>query len=536
MKNLPTKQIYLLSILVIGLVTISAYSTYALFSHEAATSNVVSIDTPNSLYLPTAISEYRQVTIPKNSYTTTDVDIYNNHDYEACYSVWYKILDIGNTDSTKVKVYEITTTGISSSGTVAANTSKRIHLIITNDNEYDSKVNIGVVNTVKNDTCSFDIGDNVNQITKTISEPKKLANYIVSTNNKNTDEEGYITYKDNKKIIDLSNDSKLNISNEFTYHDEVFTLNNPQEIKLEDLSKYESNETTKYYTCLNTNSCQKLIQINKTSVTEKKEVIEGNEETIKYYHITEYDTLHGYVAGESGLRKIDNKYYFYGDNPHNYIYYNCTNEFDTKTCELWRILSFTYDESSNEYTTKIIRDESLGMYKFSDNSQEFIKSDIYKYLTNDYKLKNTNYIKEFTFKQENIPDLKIDLKDIKTIDTKEELKSKITIMNLSDYLNASVCENKKLNEYDTNCLKANWLTKITDTPEWTMTANTQEKYIDSETEEEVIPKNDSLYVIGKDIDLWTYDSKLNIRPIVNLSGRVFTTTGNGTIENPYVIR
>ena len=257
---------------------------------------------------------------------------------------------------------------------------------------------------------------------------------------------------------------------------------------------------------------------------------------IKHYHITNYDYLFGYLAGESGLKKVGNDYYFYGDNPNNFIYYNCTNEFDTKTCELWRILGFIYDNETNEYTTKIIRDASIGKYSYSETSQLWKDSAINKYLNEDYKLKNTSYLTEITFKQENLIDLKNNLTNIPLLENTQEDESKVTIMNISDYLNASICQNKSIEEYDSACLKANWLNKNDNLLEWTATTKYEKPYTDPETEEEVIPVNDSMYVVGNEIDVWTVDSKLNVRPIIYLSSRVFTINGNGTINNPYVIR
>ena len=49
MNKLPTKQIYLLFIIIVGIITLSVYSTYALFTFESSTDDIVSIHTPKSL-------------------------------------------------------------------------------------------------------------------------------------------------------------------------------------------------------------------------------------------------------------------------------------------------------------------------------------------------------------------------------------------------------------------------------------------------------------------------------------------------------
>ena len=47
MNRLPAKQIYLLSIIVIGILTLSVYSTYSIYTLESETSDIVSMQTSN---------------------------------------------------------------------------------------------------------------------------------------------------------------------------------------------------------------------------------------------------------------------------------------------------------------------------------------------------------------------------------------------------------------------------------------------------------------------------------------------------------
>ena len=49
MNKLPTKQSYLLIIIIVGIIALSIYSTYAIFTFEGSTSDIVSLYTPNSL-------------------------------------------------------------------------------------------------------------------------------------------------------------------------------------------------------------------------------------------------------------------------------------------------------------------------------------------------------------------------------------------------------------------------------------------------------------------------------------------------------
>ena len=103
---------------------------------------------------------------------------------------------------------------------------------------------------------------------------------------------------------------------------------------------YYDFSSNNYYTCLTDAECGRLYRI-----------IEINNE-----NIIKYDLLEGYQGGLSGLRQISNNYYYYGDNPKNFVAYNCKNDHE---CELWRIIGIVYDSQTNEYITKIIRNDSI---------------------------------------------------------------------------------------------------------------------------------------------------------------------------------
>ena len=515
MNKLPAKQIYLLMIIVFGIITLSIYSTYSIFTLESESSDIVSIHTPSNLSISLDSYEYRQVTVPANSYITTDVDIYNNYDYDICYSVWYNIAT-KNIDSTKIKIYENTDESITTSSTLSSVSNRRISLLIINDNDQDAKVNIGLTNAENKDTCELNISSDKLLITNTIANPKILTDNIIINTKTINNEEGYLTYKDIEEDILLLNESKIYVSKQFTYKDELFTLTDPDEITIDKISDYIN-----YYTCLDNNKCNLLYNIIDTNKEEDN------------YKITKYNLLSGYLSGNTGLRKINNDYYFYGDNPNNFIFFNCDNELDTNTCELWRIIGFIYDTEENKYLTKIIKEDYLLNDKYSDNNQEWDKSSLNKYFTDEYKL-NNNYLKEISFKQENITDLTTKTNDIAFY--KNNIKATITLMNLSDYLNASICDNREINNYKDECLKNNWLNKNNQINEWTTSIKYIEPYKDETTEEIITHDNNTIYSVGNTIEDNVFSSKLNVRPAVYLKSRMFLTSGDGSFENPYVIR
>lgn len=519
MSKLPTKQIYLLLIIIVGLVALSVYSTYAIFTLEGETSSVVTIHTPNTLKISENISEYRQITLPQNTYITTDIDIYNTYNYDLCYSTWYKIPN-KSIDPSSIKVLQITDTP-SSSGVIPSITPSRITLLIINDNDYEVKINIGISSNQKKETCALNIDDDKTTITKTINSIKELSTYIKENiTETQTHDSGYITYENLTKEIILPSDKTIYISKEFTFKNEIFTLTNPQELELkdsEDMTTYEN-----LYICIESKECRQMYQIK-----ELTESTINNEDT---YKIKNYNLLEGYLDGTSGIKKVTtndtDNYIYYGDNPNNFIYYNCTNEQDTKTCELWRIIGTYYDTSKKTYLTKIIRNDYLEPMTYQTNKTNYFNtSSIKEYLTTEYQNNNSNYLQKITYNEEYLDELN----QTKYLET--DITSNINIINITDYLNASDCNNLTLSNITTECLQRNYLNRNQE--EWTRTL--EYKKISTDTDEEDLV-NDKVYTVGPTIKTTTTSTSLSFRPVVYLKSRILLAGGTGTIEDPYQIK
>ena len=166
MKKLPIKQIYLLLIIVVGIVSLSVYSTYALFTYDKETGKVVHIGTPNNLLIHTSINEYRRISIPSDTEYKVDIDINNPKDIPLCYSVWYNDFD---KNITILKDEHSITNGIIESKNIL-----RTSLIIINDSEESIDVNLGIATSEYNNTCSLDLPSNKKIITETYTN-----NYLV---------------------------------------------------------------------------------------------------------------------------------------------------------------------------------------------------------------------------------------------------------------------------------------------------------------------------------------------------------------------
>ena len=577
MKQVPAKQIYLLSVIIVGIIALSVYSTYALFTFESTTGDIVSIHIPKSLTISENVYEYQQIKVSPNQVVTTDIDIYNAFEYETCYSVWYKVLGDLETKN-NVQIFEHNENSLSSSGTLLPNTHLRINIIIVNDNENEVKINLGTIGSSKNnDQCSLNLSSDKNVISVSYSNVNLLTTSILNNvENKQQKEENYVIYDTKDKYLTMDKNKKIYISNEFTYTNEIFTLTNGINTTIEEwlnennqeediVENGEINNEKNQYFCIDGLECKVLYQIEDIELKDEK------------YHIS-YNKLIGYLESENGLRKTNDKdYIYYGDSPNNYIYYNCKNIDDTSSCELWRIVGLIYNEKNNNYNIKIVRNDSIGQYQYdykmiddeNKSSNNWNESTLNKYLNEEYKIINGNqYIDKFSQKLEIIPNLETDIKSLKS---ETITSSKVNLLTLSDYLNTSSCSKDKIKEYNEICFKNNWLNNIEVPYEWTMTSKEVEiPVIEEPIEPEVIPEENEIpneddeniengentdmpeeeipeeeinkyvinyvYSINNNIKESDVTEKLSVRPVVYLKSRMLLLSGDGSLTSPYMVK
>lgn len=573
MNRVPAKQIYLLSVIIVGIIALSVYSTYALFTFESETDDIVSIHTPKSLTISETVYEYQQIKIEPNAVATTEIDIFNSFDYTVCYSVWYKVVGDIETQN-KVQIFQKTEENISTSGVLSPNTHIKITLAIINDNDTQVKVNLGTIGASKDvDSCSLNISADKNVVTSSYKNIDILTTKLLEEKEKvQEQDESYLIYQNETEPFTLSSEDKIILSTEFTYTNEIFTLKNPEELTLQEVLDKYNLETDNLYFCSNGNTCQILYKINNIET----EIIEAEkpEDIVINYKITIYDKLIGYSKGNNGLRLINEKdYIYYGDNPNNFIYYNCENNDNLNTCELWRIVGFFYNEETQKYNTKIVRNESIGKYQFdnkiinniNESTNNWNESTLNKYLNEEYGLINKYdmYLDEYIQLVERIPNLETDIKNIKI--KEENINSKISILSLSDYLYTSSCQKTKISEYTDDCLTNNWLNNIEIKKEWTLTSkevienilpeetekeeieenpeeiNQNDETIIEETKEELTEENNNyvinyVYSTGENINETDVNETLDLRPVLFLKSRIILLDGNGSLEKPYIVK
>ena len=588
MNKIPAKQIYLLTIIIVGIITLSVYSTYALFTFESETSNVVTIHTPTTLQISENIYEYQQVLVKENSVVTIDIDIYNSFDYDVCYSIWYKI--IGEFEEDKVQIFQKSNELLTSSGVLAAQKNVRVTVAIINDNEKDIKINLGTVSDeLKTDSCSLNISKDKKVISKTYEKTESLNEFILSQSKGKEVEDkygGYYIHQDDNQILTYKNTDKILISNKITYKDELFTLENPVNLTIDEIIKekyLEENESVYY--CKGENQCQilyKITKLEKQPNEEEGQLIVEDEKKEIYYDITLSDKMIGYSSGVNGIRKVnDQDYIFYGDNPNNYVYYNCKNNDDESTCELWRIVGLYYNEETKNYNIKIVRNDSIGKHQYEKEEVEieqlkWTDSALYKQLTEEDEEKKE--IEESEPKKKHEYEIYTDkfkqrIETLESLDKEikketESLDSKINLLTLSDYVYTSNCKINSVTKLTKDCIKKSWLNDIEMGSAWTLTytkeievieepENNEEENIETEennqelteevpsenpeesTEEKEEPKEIItyyVYSVGNEIAKHNLTEKLEVSPALYLKSRMLIVSGEGTFISPYIIK
>lgn len=489
MIKTPIKQIYLLLIVIIGIVSLSVYSTYALFTYEKETDDIVKITTLSTLSINTNTKEYKRIIVKGNSLTTVDIDLTNSFDELLCYGIWYHVVE----SNPFVYVYKANDSSLTS-GSLEGLSSVRVSIVIFNDSKEDASVNIGV-NNANDLLCSLNLDDSKHLITE-IYKTTYLNDYLLErVNNKELEKES--EYKEiDDYLIENNNIDKLFVSSNFEFDNGIFTLLEPHYININNI-KEEA-----YYFILNDND---------------REMYKINSIDDKYINTTKYI---GFIDSINGIVKYEDNYEYYGANPDNYI---CFYEKDNE-CELYRVIGLFKD--NDKYNIKIIKNSYLGKEKYSITDNNLTTNEdsnnVYNELNKFYEDLPNNSKKQI-IEHEYIIDynneLDNELIDIYKYKSENTYKLNVGLLSISDYLYASNCNNKVLGDYNLDCDKNNWLYK----------------YEDEMLINRLDTNNESIFFIG-DSYITRYDTILNYRPVLYLNSDIMLIKGDGTINNPFIIR
>lgn len=314
------------------------------------------------------------------------------------------------------------------------------------------------------------------------------------------------------------------------------------------------------------------LNIDKDNNTYNIENITKNSLCKLYYEDTAGEQLINLTSGLDTLKEKNKTYLdendilrYYGNDALNYIYFNCDNESDTNTCELWRIVSVSKVSDvtkKHKYNLKIVKDTPLTAKNTNTNQDitefewnnnrgfDFLEASIYKLLNEAYYNASSNY----SYTNKNNETLTLDfsktgLKNDKTrnmittgtwrlnanTDNKQTISNwyndtaygnmaqfNIGLINISDYILSlkDDCKDTKINEFST-CSSKSYLSK-----------ENGFFVLDSYQEKEGfvyrIAGNNAINAIYPTA---TY----NIYPSLYLNEDVKIVSGDGSLNNPYTI-
>ena len=142
------KKNYLMLIIVIGLISLSLYSTFAMFTASVNTNDIVNL-TASTLPTDTEIIEYERVSVKAGEEKTVEFTVNNSTSNSLYYGVWYEMVNPSSiTDD--VIVAKLQDTVDSEVGQLSTGGSAKVSLIIKNKSSSGAIVNIGVAYDITN--------------------------------------------------------------------------------------------------------------------------------------------------------------------------------------------------------------------------------------------------------------------------------------------------------------------------------------------------------------------------------------------------
>jgi len=146
MERIKIKETYLLILIVLGLVSIATYSTFALFTASTTIDDVVSFDL--DLDVSSNLLEYEKVIVPAGETMIVEVNATNSHSEQLYYGVWYQMVDPSYlTLDVEIGLYT-EKNNTPSSGRLASGASVEVLVGITNYSNSSIIVNIGTVGSI----------------------------------------------------------------------------------------------------------------------------------------------------------------------------------------------------------------------------------------------------------------------------------------------------------------------------------------------------------------------------------------------------
>ena len=135
------KETYLLLIIVMGLVSLSVYSTYALFTASTTITDVVSFNA--TLNTDNNLIEYEMITLSPGEVKMVEINVNNTYSTSLYYGTWYQIVSPSDTTDIVVGLTDDNTS--SGSGVLTKTSSIKLIVGLANNSSKTAIINIGTI-------------------------------------------------------------------------------------------------------------------------------------------------------------------------------------------------------------------------------------------------------------------------------------------------------------------------------------------------------------------------------------------------------
>jgi len=153
-ERIPLKYLYVLSTIIAILLSVGLYYTYAMFTANVSSGNVVNMDT--TLKYNFDISGTQSFHIGKNSIASFYATINNTSNGTIYYEIYYSPSNLTNVIIGEVvEDKTVTTTALNTSGNIDTGVSKDVPLVIANNSNNDIDIIIGVASGYVGNTITY---------------------------------------------------------------------------------------------------------------------------------------------------------------------------------------------------------------------------------------------------------------------------------------------------------------------------------------------------------------------------------------------
>ena len=165
------KESYLLIVIIVGILSLCMYSSFALFSLEKTTSkDIVTMKAASNIETTLKIYEYKKVTVPAGSNTSVMVNVNNDTGGSIYYGVFYEMVS-PSTKTDDIGIYKIDWSENATSGSITNGSILPVELLVINNTSSDITLNIGVAGSDSNELGLTDGKTLITETFNTGNEP-----------------------------------------------------------------------------------------------------------------------------------------------------------------------------------------------------------------------------------------------------------------------------------------------------------------------------------------------------------------------------